>query len=656
MRSVTSWFNATLFRKNLKRFWPVWGLYLTIWVIHFPVGLIMGNHSVERFAERKILSEVLNTGLPMALVFSLLAAMAVWSYLYNHRAACLMHQLPIRREGLFLTNYLSGLNFMVGPNVVVFVLTLLAELAVGQVNAVNLLAWLAAVTLMEIFFFSFATICALFTGHILALPAFYGIISVLFSSGALLIEEVLEKFLFGYDGLPWLDALAVCLTPVAAMSNTVDCVPVTSGENPVYALTGWPILIVYAVVGVLLTGLALLLYRRRHMEQAGDVVTVGWMRPVFRYGVAFCCALAFGVFLMAMFDAALPETAWSLLVLMLICGAAGYFVASMLLEKSFRVFRKWKGCAALLAVLVALTCAVEFDVFGYEDYLPEEEQVARVNIWADGVPYEGYNSTGFDDPQVIRAVLAVHGAIIENGPGHHDLQSDYEPQPEGGQAVIRRNSGIEVTYTLANGRTVSRNYRNKVLVEMAKIHDPKSLTAKLDALINMPQIIEGYYDLAGKKASDIGQMSVSSLEKRENGGTYVVDTEVPVNNNPEVYEKVFKAIQKDLAEGNLGRRYLMENKEYLNTCLTNTIYIEFKESSDRPAGMREPSYVTANRITLQTTAKHTLAALEEAGVLTGRVNLLTQAQVEAVDGKWSNGQLDWATVDMDKYAWAVLGE
>ena len=69
-----------------------------------------------------------------ALVFGILSAMAVFSYLYNSRSVGLFHALPVRREGLFLTNYLSGLSFMLLPSLVVFFCTLLAELAKGCLN------------------------------------------------------------------------------------------------------------------------------------------------------------------------------------------------------------------------------------------------------------------------------------------------------------------------------------------------------------------------------------------------------------------------------------------------------------------------------------------------------------------------------------------
>ena len=45
----------------------------------------------------------------------LVCAMAVFSYLYSSRSACMMHALPLRREALFLTQYLAGLSFLLLP-------------------------------------------------------------------------------------------------------------------------------------------------------------------------------------------------------------------------------------------------------------------------------------------------------------------------------------------------------------------------------------------------------------------------------------------------------------------------------------------------------------------------------------------------------------
>ena len=66
----------------------------------------------RRKLHRQAYYNVLSCGVPRHhhLVYAVLCAMAVWSYLYNARSVGLMHTLPIRREGLFLTNFLSGLS------------------------------------------------------------------------------------------------------------------------------------------------------------------------------------------------------------------------------------------------------------------------------------------------------------------------------------------------------------------------------------------------------------------------------------------------------------------------------------------------------------------------------------------------------------------
>mgnify|MGYP006990310965 CR=1 FL=1 len=54
----------------------------------------------------------------MALSFGILLAMALFSYLMSSRSCQAIHALPIRREGLLLTNYVSALGFIAVPSLV----------------------------------------------------------------------------------------------------------------------------------------------------------------------------------------------------------------------------------------------------------------------------------------------------------------------------------------------------------------------------------------------------------------------------------------------------------------------------------------------------------------------------------------------------------
>ena len=130
MRSKTSCFNGTLFRKNLSRYWPLWGL-ASFGGAMFPLAMLLELlHNGFRFwsplETRQAYYTVLSYGVPViSIVYAILCAMAVWSYLYNARSVGMMHTLPIRREGLFVTNVLSGLTMMAIPYAVTGVLTVL---------------------------------------------------------------------------------------------------------------------------------------------------------------------------------------------------------------------------------------------------------------------------------------------------------------------------------------------------------------------------------------------------------------------------------------------------------------------------------------------------------------------------------------------------
>lgn len=225
MRSVTSCFNSTLYRKNLSRFWPIWALYSVIWLFVLPLNLLTTiqrgrNWALEDLADsldyfsQATVGYSLNLGTVLAVLFGLLAAMAVFSYLDTSRSACMMHALPLRREALFFTNYLSGLSFLLLPNAAIFGLTLAGEAVSNCLDLGALTVWLLVQSATCLFFYSFAVFCAMFTGHLLALPIFYGVLNCLAAILSALMDAVLYLFLYGYNGLSSTTQQAVAwLTP-----------------------------------------------------------------------------------------------------------------------------------------------------------------------------------------------------------------------------------------------------------------------------------------------------------------------------------------------------------------------------------------------------------------------------------------------------------
>lgn len=453
MRSGTLFFDGTIYRKTLTRFWPLWTVNLVIWLFALPFNGLMqmgddpygSSRSLLRFA-RNVGDMAAQTGLVFALLAGLIVAMAVCSYQYNNRSANFMGALPIRREGIFFSTYLAGLTMLIVPNVVVFLLTLLVEAAGGALMVMPLLFWLAALSAMEFFFYSFAVFLGQFTGHVLVLPVFYGVFNALAMGIYVLFNWVLNAYYFGYSNVSdfWI-ALVQCLTPVWAMSEIHIHVIQESGVW-VTEIRGLWIAGAYAVAAAVLAACALLLARRRHLETAGDIVAVKIMRPVFKYGVSTCAGLFIGLIMYEMFG----FSQLGLMIAVILWGLVGYFVAQMLLDKSVRVFKKWKGAAVMTAAFVLLFAVVGLDLTGYETYVPAVNEVKSVEIAGPhGYPYDSgsaLNAT-LTDPEDIADVITLHQTIVKYG--------------EDGEAYENEYSGwnnFVVTYTLKSGVRVRRSY------------------------------------------------------------------------------------------------------------------------------------------------------------------------------------------------------
>ena len=125
MKSKTSCFNKTIFKKNVTHFWPIWMIILAwnLFVMPFNIfnNYLNRGNLVDMTPERIELQKVneianlvevyMNPGI--ILIFSIVAAMAVFSYLYTSRSANTFHALPVTRKELFITSYLSGLAFLI---------------------------------------------------------------------------------------------------------------------------------------------------------------------------------------------------------------------------------------------------------------------------------------------------------------------------------------------------------------------------------------------------------------------------------------------------------------------------------------------------------------------------------------------------------------
>lgn len=218
----------------------------------------------------------------------------------------------------------------------------------------------------------------------MALPALYFIFNGLALALMTQLQMFFSEFLFGFsygsiESVNWIGRWLTSLTSVFAMLRGRKYLTYqVDGDGNLLAegmirTERLSVILIYAAVGLLMAVAAYLLYRRRKLETAGEVVSDGFLRPVFKYGAAICGSLGLGTFSYSMLSSVLPQGVILALLCFIVWGVICYFAAEILLKKSFRVIREgMRGCVVLVCLVVVFVVGAKWDPFGYGRTLREQ--------------------------------------------------------------------------------------------------------------------------------------------------------------------------------------------------------------------------------------------------------------------------------------------
>lgn len=573
MTSKTSCFNSGLMRRSLLKGAPLWGLWLLFWLLLLPVHLLTRQDLVPFELTRYLFDCLVVAGTFGVFFYGLAVAWLQFAWLYRTRSAYHYASLPIRRETQFVSRFLAGLLFHLVPALAVTLLTMAAGAAKGENVVVPALIFLACSTLMFLFYYGLAVFCAHLTGHVAAMPVLYLIANFLAPVLEYVLLLVADALIFGLSANQhlwplWLSPLYYCLNRNVFSMEWLNRGGVTIG----YVFTGWKPVLLFGAAGLALAILAFLLFRRRRMESAGDVIAVSWLKPVFRYGVTLCCGLTLGMIIATLILNSSQIHFGTLLPCILFASVVGFLAAEMLLEKTIRVFQK-KNLLRLGGALVAMTLvllACRYDVFGFTRYVPKADEVVSVSL--DGGKAVA-NST------VIEKTIALHQEIVAN---RHEVEEN-----RGSFRAYR------ITYYLKDGGRVERYYR--LPVGDYSDPDPSSLGYRMEVLENDPTVLlENYFFTSDQIRLDSVSVEYYSRE---------FNTYDQISLTAAQEETLVAAMRKDVSLGTLGKTgFLAEDGVAGNV----SVYLQYTYQ-DGTWDRGETLYVTPE-------ATHTLEALRELGL------------------------------------------
>ena len=489
MTSKISCFDRAVFRRALKKTAPVWILY-TLYELLLPLRLFSFCRGVSSCTddflvqiEKTILGYArINASLLPFLLGGLLA-WVLFFWLFRAGTAYFYAALPVRRETLFLTNYLTGLLLCAAPALLSSLLLWAVGAGFGAAVFVPAMQVFTATMLGFLLFFSFAVLVCCVVGQMAAMPIVYVILNFTFFVLETIVRHLLFTFVYGmpYSQSSTMQSFALHATPVLGLLQggfrvQTDWLERDGMYYMEYAprLEGWSYLGMLAVLGLVFALCAFLLLKHREMERSGDVIAVGWLRPVALYVFTIGCALVLGALMAELFSSNTSDNFWYVLLFLFVGAFVGYFVGKMLLQKTIHVFRSgWLGLGACCLALLLAFGAAEFDLFGYSRYLPE-----RSAVQAAGLTH--YQSNGLyttQDDAFIQDVLNLHtAAVSEKSKQEHrrhayQLGTDYTEQ-------------FYITYRMTDGTLTERYY--SIVYSDADLEDPDSLISRFSALYNSP--------------------------------------------------------------------------------------------------------------------------------------------------------------------------
>lgn len=607
MPSKKSCFNRTLFRKNLSRFWPLWGivslvgamfpLYLLIALLQRP-GDVSITHPDLFIGSLYQIAAYFVPGFTCA--YTILCAMAVWGYLYNARSVGMMHTLPVDRTCLFVTNTLSGLAMVLIPYAVTGGLLCLIALCWGFFDLVAVMNTVLMVLFCALLFFGMAALCAMLTGNVFVLPAFYLLANFLAIFMELLTTSLADEFLLGV-GTVQDEGHIGFLSPVVQLYGSVQPrIEYSSERDAIISarLEGLWVAALYALVGCAMLALAWFLYKRRHSESAGDVVAFRWLRPVFRYGLALLSALTVGRLLFELFWASLFQRTYyadrlPMGVCLFLGGLVGYYAASMLLEKSLRVFRgSWKGALIVAAGAAAVCLLVSVDVFGLERRVPEADEVESVVLTDRGI-----ESGPFQDPALVEKVLQFHRAIVAD----RDYIRSYNPNWDYEEGRVFSHT-ILLNYRLKDGSSLTRYY--SLWLTEDRVKTAGTYDNLLAAFYQDPQVrLDSVSIPAGTELNEIAVV-----------GNYIKDYSVSTAGNSQEAKRIYAAVQQDAMEGGIPALDVLRYREDMYYYYDRQFRLELEYLIYHD---REGAYYGHSRtVYLIPSMTHTLDTLVELGYLT----------------------------------------
>ncbi|WP_141433543.1 DUF6449 domain-containing protein [Bacillus sp. 03113] len=435
MPSQITWWNKEIFIHIVRNVGWVGFLYLIGLVFVIPLEISMNISKINKSLEVQSLFEYnREIQLVLFMIIPVLLAVFLFRFLHVKQQADFIHSLPINKEKIFHHYALFGLGILLTPIILTGTLilvlhrTLQLEIYFG---IHDIFYWMGVTILFNILFFLAAVFVGMFTG-ISAVQGVLTYIFLFFPAGMIVLLFYHASFLF--TGFP----IDYFTQKYSHLLFPITYTQLINGSH----LT-WKVAFGYLLASIVLYYFSLYFYKKRKVENASQAIVFSSLKEVFKYGTTFCTML-FGAMY---FREVQGQLSWTLFGY--ISGAViGYFIAEMVLLKTWRVFKHVKGLMIYSIIIVALSIGTQWMFSSYEKKVPKINTVQSV-LFTEFLPERNqkeaaiYMPISLKETRNIQAVLDLQQRIVSEKAKQYQATTDqqsyyFEYQLKNGKKQIRQ--------------------------------------------------------------------------------------------------------------------------------------------------------------------------------------------------------------------------
>lgn len=548
-------------------------------------------------------------------VFTIVYTIRIYSYLHNKRKADLYGSMPISRRTFYISKTVSAYLLSVIPAMFFFGMISVISVCFGVAVTENVAMLYVQLLIGAIACISFYGLLAVCCGTTLNTVLSFIAINFAYPISTLYIKGTLKAFLWGMPTSQYNNSFIMkALNPMAAYD----------GKNIIYWL-------IFTAVCLFL---GIWLVKKRKAECAQT--SFAFYLPC--YIVELLIAFIIGMFVGVIFGS----------VNVLLNGYLGFVfgfilgsipaltVTHLILYKGFAKF--WKSAAiygGLAVTVVALMAICNFDVFGYNSYIPADEDIKSAGLI--DLDYCYYSKTkgalgladmasdDYDDSENIELITRFHRGAInfhENEP-QKKYRSIWTNMLLSSISSEFTDSGYCIAYRLNNGTLKYRYFSERIDGYEFSYDSSVAYASGADKILNSDEYFINYSTIMNADPNDINSLDV--LAKKYPSTTYINKITIKIDegskNAQQVAEdrkKILEAYRKDVKE--VGRHKDMTTDEESYVCTLKAgfnlpDYYKADSLFDRFAAILSNDRHNNYEGNVSSDYTNTLNALKEIGVL-----------------------------------------